>query len=127
MFAHQRLQMVAVFALFFLSAAAGGPPNSPARPQRAAFTFATVQRFAQERAARPYRNRSPQLPEALAKLSYDQYRDIRFRRPSALWSGRALFEAQFFHRGSTFDRRVSLFEVSAAGVRSIPYSAWKSP
>ena len=119
----QRLQMVAVFAVFFLSAAAGGPPNNPARPQRAAFTFATVQRFAQERATRPYRNRSPQLPEALAKLSYDQYRDIRFRRASALWSGRALFEVQFFHRGFTFDRRVSLFEVSAAGVRSIPYSA----
>jgi len=61
-FAHQRLQLVAVFVVFLLSAAAGGPPNSPARPQRAAFTFATVQRFAQERAARPYRMTSQSIP-----------------------------------------------------------------
>jgi periplasmic glucans biosynthesis protein len=121
-FPHQRLQMIAVLAILLLTTAAGGPPNSPPRPQRAPFTFETVQRFAQDRAAKPYRNHSSRLPAALAKLGHEQYRDIRFHRQSALWYDRALFEVQFFHRGFNFDQRVNINEVSPAGVRSIPYS-----
>jgi glucans biosynthesis protein len=81
-----------------------------------------VQRVAQDRAARPYRNRSPALPQTLQKLNYDQFRDIRFHRQSALWFDKALFEVQFFHRGFNFDRRVNINEVSADGVRAIPYN-----
>ena len=42
--------------------------------------------------------------QRLAKLSYDAYRDIRFRAaPRRLWHDQALFEVQFFHRGFTFN------------------------
>jgi glucans biosynthesis protein len=122
-FPHQRLQIAAVIAVLLFTTAAGGPAAPVQRQARQPFTFATVQRFAQDRAARPYRDRSSKLPPALAKLSYDQYRDIRFRRPSALWYEHALFEVQFFHRGFNFDRRVNIYEVTSEGVRSIPYSA----
>jgi glucans biosynthesis protein len=115
--------MITVFAVLLLSVAAGGSSqNAQQRPPAPPFTFASVQRLAQERASQPYRNRSTKLPEALAKLSYDQYRDIRFRRASALWYDRALFEVQFFHRGFNFDHRVNIFEVSPAGVRVVPYN-----
>jgi len=86
------------------------------------FSFDTVRRIAQDRAARPYRERSPKLPPELAKLGYDQYGDIRFRRSSALWYEHALFEVQFFHRGFTFDRRVNITEVTASGLRAVPYN-----
>jgi len=86
------------------------------------FTFAMVERFAQERAARPYRNRSTKLPEAVAKLTYDQYREIRFHRTSSLWYDRALFEVQFFHRGFNFDRRVNISEVSGGVARPVLYN-----
>ncbi len=87
-----------------------------------AFTFETVQRLAQDRAAKPYRERSSKLPEALARLSYDQYRDIRFRRTSALWYDHAMFEVQFFHRGFTYDRRVNIYELVGNQVRAVPYN-----
>ena len=62
------------------------------------------------------------LPASLANLSYDQYRDIRFRPASALWHGQALFEVQFFHRGYRTRQRVNIFEVSGAGVNPVAYN-----
>jgi periplasmic glucans biosynthesis protein len=96
----------------------------PQRPQRLSepFTFETVQRLAQDRAAKPYRERSSKLPEVLDKLGYDQYRDIRFRRTSALWYDHAMFEVQFFHRGFTYDRRVNIYELVGNQVRAVPYN-----
>ena len=84
-----------------------------AQPQP--FTFADVQKLAQERAAHDYQPMSDALPAALANLSYDQFRDIRFRPESALWHGESLFEVQFFHRGYRNRQRVNIFEVGAAG------------
>jgi periplasmic glucans biosynthesis protein len=101
------------------------PPRvEPPRPQRLSepFTFETVQALAQDRAAKPYRERSSKLPEVLAKLSYDQYRDIRFRKSSALWYDHAMFEVQFFHRGFTYDRRVNIYEIVGNQVRAVPYN-----
>jgi len=83
------------------------PPRAPPP----AFSFAAVERLAQDRASKPYRNRSTKLPDAIDKLSYDEYRDIRFQRTSSLWYDKALFEVQFFHRGFNFDRRVNISEV----------------
>jgi glucans biosynthesis protein len=62
------------------------------------------------------------LPDSIAKLSYEQYRDIRFQRTSALWYGKALFEVQFFHRGFNFDRRVNIAEVSDGVARPVLYN-----
>jgi glucans biosynthesis protein len=101
---------------------AAARPVTPARPPVAPFTFATVERFAQDRASKPYRNRSAKLPEDIAKLTYDQYRDIRFHRTSSLWYDRALFEVQFFHRGFNFDRRVNISEVSGGVARPVLYN-----
>jgi len=63
------------------------PPAEPGP-----FAFSDVQRLASERAAKEYRAPPQNLPASLANLTYDQYRDIRFRPASALWRGQALFE-----------------------------------
>ena len=81
-----------------------------------------VERLAQDRASKAYRNRSPKLPDPIANLSYDQYRDIRFQRTSSLWYDKALFEVQFFHRGFNFDRRVNIAEVSGGVARPVLYN-----
>src|SRR5687767_10782895 len=86
------------------------------------FSFATVQRIARERASRPYQPASARLPERLARLGYDQYRDIRFKRERALWRGQALFEVQLFHRGFNFARKVNVAEVTGGKVLPIVYS-----
>ena len=104
---------------------AAQPNAQPFPPPPEVFGFATVQRIARERAMHAYENRSTHIPQVLAKLSYDQYRDLRFRRNYALWHNQSLFEVQFFHRGFNFDRRVSISEVSEGVARPIEYNpAW---
>jgi glucans biosynthesis protein len=103
------------------SAAAARPP-APARAPLPPFTFATVERLAQDRASKAYRNRSTKLPDAIAKLTFEEYRDIRFQRTSSLWYDKALFEVQFFHRGFNFDRRVNISEVSGGVARPVLYN-----
>ncbi len=95
--------------------------QAPAPAPPPPFTFATVQRFAQERAARPYRIRSTPLPRELAALNYEQYSEIQFRQAAALWHNQSMFEVQFFHRGFNFDRRVNIYEVQPSGVRALAY------
>jgi periplasmic glucans biosynthesis protein len=101
--------------------AAVAHPAQPPVPAQA-FSFAAVERLAQDRASKPYRNRSTPLPDPIAKLSYDEYRDIRFQRNSSLWHDKALFEVQFFHRGFNFDRRVNISEVSGGVARPVLYN-----
>jgi glucans biosynthesis protein len=105
------------------SAAAAPAASAPAAPE--AFGFAAVARLARERAAQPFEVRSPKLPPSLAKLTYDQYRDIRFRRTAALWRSQSLFEVQFFHRGFNFARRVEISEVYDGAAHPLAYNpAW---
>jgi len=110
-------------ALVLPSITASSAAGLPARPREPEpFTFESVQRLAQRLAARPYRRPNEQLPEGLARLGYDEYRDIRYRPDSALWRGQSMFEVQFFHRGSSFARKVNISEVTSAGVQPIAYS-----
>ncbi len=88
-----------------------------------AFTFEDVRRLAQERVRQPYRPPSEVLPEALNNLTFEQYRNIRYRAGSSLWRGQALFEVEFFHRGYHNRQRVNIFDVSSAGVTPIAYNA----
>ena len=104
-----------------LSDSTGQPSSAPPPSSAEPFGFETVQRLAQVRAARPYEDPSPELPESFANLGYDEYRDIRYHAERALWRGQSLFEVQFFHRGFNFRRRVNIFEVSREGVRQIAY------
>jgi glucans biosynthesis protein len=104
------------------AAAQRSAPAAKPQPPREPFTFESVQHLAQDRASKPYRERSSRLPDVLAKLGYDEYRDIRFRRTSALWYDHAMFEVQFFHRGFTYDRRVNINEIVGNAVRAVPYN-----
>jgi periplasmic glucans biosynthesis protein len=119
----RRAQAVAFTATLLISGAPAQAAPAGAPTHAEPFSFASVQRLAQQRAAQPYRDRTPALPPRLAKLSYDAFRDIRFRPAAALWHDQALFEVQFFHRGFTFARQVNINEVNAAGVsRPIIYN-----
>jgi glucans biosynthesis protein len=80
------------------------------------FGFDDVRKLALEHARHEYRPTSDALPETLAKLSDEQYRNIRFRAASSLWHGQSLFEVEFFHRGYRNRERVNLFEVGPEGV-----------
>jgi glucans biosynthesis protein len=78
-----------------------------------AFGFDEVAERARAEAQKPYAPPANRLPAELAALSYDQYRDIRFREQHALWRREGLpFELMFFHLGKYFTEPVSLYEVT---------------
>lgn len=85
-----------------------GPGASEAQqPPPANFGFDDVVRRARDLAAKPYDANVRQLPEELQRLSFDQYRDIRFRPERALLSpGGGPFRMQMFHPGFLYRRPV---------------------
>lgn len=87
------------------------------------FDFESVTRLARDSANQPYRAASDKLPADLAKLNYDQVRDIRWRPDRALWRADKLpFEAMFFHLGLYQKNPVLINEVTPQGARHISYS-----
>lgn len=102
--------------------AAGVASSAQAAPSR--FSEATVQSMARDLARKAYSPSSTTLPPALASLSYDDYRNIRFNPAQALWKAEGLpFQLQFFHRGHLFRERVDLYEVQDGRAAPIAYSA----
>ncbi len=89
-----------------------------------AFDFRDVAQRAKELAAAAYRKPTSNLPNELRNLTYDQYRDIRFKPEEGYWKKADLrFELEFFHEGFRFDLPVKIYEVTAQGVREIPFDS----
>ncbi|HEY7640402.1 MAG TPA: glucan biosynthesis protein G [Steroidobacteraceae bacterium] len=89
-----------------------------------AFDFDDVAEVARVQARQPYRDSSRKAPAQLQALSYDEYRDIRFRPERALWRNDKLpFEVMFFHLGKFQNNAVRIDEVTPQGTRHIPYRA----
>jgi len=88
-----------------------------------AFDFNDVSERAQKLAEQPYKKPENRMPRELAELSYDQYRDIRFKPEAAWWRGAKLpFELQFFHPGYNYDQGARIYEIAATGVREIRFN-----
>ncbi len=86
------------------------------------FDFDAVNKRAQALAKRPYQERSS-VPNWLLEISYDQWRDIRFRPEHALWQKRNLpFQVQFFHPGLFYNRIVAIHVIDAEGVHRVAFS-----
>ncbi len=96
---------------------------SPFTRAFAAFDFDDVVRRAQELAKESFKDERGSVPEWLLELSYDQWRDIRFRPDRSLWRDKKLpFQVQFFHPGLYYDRTVKINVVDAQGVHPVPFS-----
>ena len=88
----------------------------------AAFAFDDVALRARQLAAASYKKPDVALPKELQELTYDQYRDIRFKPDHAWWrSGKLPFELMFFHQGLYYNHPVRLHEISSEGVRDIRF------
>jgi len=85
-----------------------------------AFDFEDVARRASALAAQSYKSPTRTLPRALRDLTYDQYRDIRFKPARSLWrAANAPFEVQFFHVGLHYDQPVRIFELVGGAPREV--------
>jgi periplasmic glucans biosynthesis protein len=104
------------------AAALAAPPAFAVRLSDEARPFDRVSLVARARAlARtPFDGAEPRLPDALARLTYEQHARIRFRADDALWrDAGAAFRAQFFHPGAVFKRPVHVHEVADGVAREI--------
>ncbi|MBW8781469.1 MAG: glucan biosynthesis protein [Verrucomicrobia bacterium] len=96
---------------------------SPLHADDVPFDFEVLQYKAKALAAKPYTPPASPVPESLRKLSYDQYRDIRFNPDSSWWKREQLpFQLQFFHPGFLFNQTVQISEVQKGQVKPIAYS-----
>ncbi len=87
-----------------------------------AFGFDQVSQRAKALAAKRYAAPTNALPADLKQLSYDQYRDIRFKPEQATWRAEGLpFELMFFHAGAQHSQPVSINEVTPQGVRHLAF------
>ncbi len=97
------------------------PTPSPDAPKR--FSFADVRRRAEVLAADSYKAPTEALPPSLQNLTYDLYRDIRFRPDKSLWRNEGLpFEVQFFPRGFYYSKQVLINIVDGGETKPVNYS-----
>ncbi|MBX5482419.1 MAG: glucan biosynthesis protein [Myxococcaceae bacterium] len=113
---HRPLFFARCLLLIPLVAALGAAAPAP-------FSAETVREEARALAQRPFTPRKT-VPDTFAKLTYDQYRDIRFRPERAVWRSEQLpFQVQFFHPGFYFRETVPLHVVENGRVRALPFSS----
>lgn len=90
-----------------------------------AFDLDNVAAKAAELAQQPFQHRQKKVPDwmLVGSMTYDQWRDIRFRPDQALWRDKNLpFQVQFFHPGLYYDRTVQVNVVDDSGVHPVPFS-----
>ena len=88
-----------------------------------AFGFAEVAAKAKELAGNRYDKPDNNLPAELQQLSYDQYRDIRFKPARSIWRDKNLpFELQMFHPGLYFNQPVKINLIVNGQTRPLPFN-----
>src|SRR5271167_4330054 len=118
-----------------LVAASGARAIAPAfaqtdAPQAAAgapapFGYPDVVKRARDLAAAPFDGSIPTLPDGLANLDFDAWRDIRFKsdQPPLLGQQGANFRLELFHLGHLYKRPVVVNVLRDGIPAPIPYSA----
>ncbi|MCR4268330.1 glucan biosynthesis protein [Nitratireductor sp. ZSWI3] len=86
------------------------------------FSFDGLTQAMRAKASEPYSAPKAELPEAIAELTYDEHRAIRFRPDHALWQGEAPFELQAFHMGWLFKEPVGLYSVEGGTAKQIIFT-----
>ncbi len=97
---------------------AAGPAAAPH------FGYDDVVKKARDLAAAPFDSRIPPLPDGLAHLDFDAWRDIRFRPEKAFFADSGgPFRLQLFHLGHLYKRPVTINILRDGIPAPIPYAA----
>ncbi len=119
-----RLVVVALLAgkLSTMSASSISASESDVQSRRPVTNFRDLQKLAEKVAKQPFVARSA-LPQELAEMNYDQFREISFRPEKATWWAEGLpFWIETFHRGFVQRDRVFVFAVNEGVQREIEFS-----
>jgi glucans biosynthesis protein len=84
----------------------------------------SVVKIARRLAQKPYAELNDPLPPGLAKISYDEYRDIRFKPEASIWKAEGLpYQMQLFHRGFYFQDLIEIALVEGNQASHLAYNA----
>ncbi len=98
------------------------PPPAAAAP--APFSYQDVVKRARDLAAAPFESAIPPLPDGLANLDFDGWRDIRFKSDKPLLGQEgANFRLELFHLGHLYKRPVVVNVLRDGIPAPIPYAA----
>jgi len=90
----------------------------------APFGLSNVQEIAQKLSQSPYKDTTPPVPKEIDNLDYDAMRDIRWKEEFTLWKDKNLpFQAKFSQRNGYLRDKITVFTISADGVKPFPYSS----
>jgi len=109
-----------------LIARAASPPDAPppAAAPPAPFGYPDVVKRARDLAAAPFDSVIPPLPDGLANLDFDRWRDIRFKSDKPLLGQEgANFRLELFHLGFLYKRPVTINVLRDGIPAPIPYAA----
>ena len=84
------------------------------------FSADVVKTIAHQLAQKPFSKPRIDLPDPFDKLTYDQYRDIRFRAEQSIWRGEKLdYQLQLFALGYLYDTPVDIWLVEGTQARQL--------
>ena len=88
------------------------------------FDSDSVTKIARKLAQKPYVVLNDPLPSGLAKISYDEYRDIRFKPEASIWKAEGLpYQMQLFHRGFYFQDLIEIALVEGNQATHLAYNS----
>lgn len=98
------------------------PVNAQVPDRKPQFGFDNVLQRARDLAKAPFEDPAPLLPDPFNALSYDAWRDIRFKREQALFTNDGGFRLETFHLGFLYRRAVTVNTIREGVAAPIPYS-----
>lgn len=114
----ERVRRGSRLAAAVLLAMAAGPAQAAAEIT----SFEALAEHAQRLAQEPHQSASVEMPDTLADLDYDAYRDIRFETAQSIWRQTDLpVELQLFHLGLYYDAPVQVNLITEDGVQPIDF------
>jgi glucans biosynthesis protein len=117
-FFSSRRRLAALFGAALLSAA------PVAAQAAAAFGLDEVTSRAMALSREEYRDHRQPVPKWMltGSMTYDQWRDIRFKPDRSLWKAEGLpFQVQLFHPGLYYDRTVAVNTIDKTGVHPVKF------
>ena len=105
-------------------ALAGATPLASAEAQAGEagepFSADLVKKFAEKLAQKDFVRPAIEVPEPFDNLTYDQYRDIRFRVDQSIWRGENIdYELQLFPLGFLYEMPVEVWVVEGGKARQL--------
>jgi len=114
-----KLRMFVLFLVLGLSVSVA--PVSAAEAD--IFTYDQLKQRASQLANAAFEDWRQEPPKEIRKLTYDQYRDIRFNPKKAIWRYEHIpFQVHLFHPGWIQSDQVEVYLIENGRVEKIPYS-----